>query len=323
MMTSQQGLRAKKRNAAGSKKLPFPVCAVYLEYGRGARRSALPLLDEIVGAVPGTSRTLVVVDNSGEAAPLEGVGGFDDHIVLAGTNARREFSGWDEGIAAAWRRLGGTRMTLVLANDTLARHRRFTVMRKHCFQQAFRRAATVKGAVLCGEVDGLPSIMETPVGRVGLYVSTYLALLNVNAVEIGLPLLAAAGKIDAALRPVWDARHPAVLADEVPPGYRDFLAQWLHEAEGGWYAAAPLSEDNFDALRAKAMSIMFEHSLSARITAAGGRIESIWNPHLGLRVRAFELIERRWRLPQKVRANVLSLRWLRGFNRLRANRREP
>ncbi|MEP7063765.1 MAG: hypothetical protein ABI881_15350 [Betaproteobacteria bacterium] len=278
-----------------------PLCVVYVEYGGAERKVVLPLIADVLRAVPGQARYLVVVDNAGVPADLEPPIGFDGAQTIAGSNVHREFSGWQEGVEAARRAWGIDGMTLVLANDTIARNHNFSGPRKYYFRHAFERAGSDATAAVIGEIDGVPYTMETASGEIGLYVSTYLLLLTSGALDAALPLTVDVDRIDTLLHADWQNSNGTLFRDGMPVEYRKFLERWLHVAAGGWYRAEALTQDNFGFFRGKAMSIMLEQSLSARVLAGGGRLVSIWkgDGRFNGISRVLETYERKWRVPAR------------------------
>lgn len=272
---------------------------VHLEFGSAHRSSSLALLALLARRIPATHRRLIVVDNAGAPMPLAAFAPFDEVILLKGDNANREFSGWD--VAAAWLKNDPAWVSdsYVFSNDTVARHRGFGIGRKLRFVRAFAQLPDHDDPVVCGEIDGLAAPVEMPWGRHAFYASTYLFGMNRAAFELLTPFCALKEQIDALLAPCWPA--DSLFTAAMPQSYAQHLTRWLHEP-GGWYAARPLSASNFTSMKAKATCILLEHSLSARLTAARGKLISIYAGKnrlehvLGMLADRYE---RRWKVPTR------------------------
>lgn len=288
-----------KRGSTASESRSYSF--VHLEFGSLHRKTSLALLALLARRVPALHRRLIIVDNAGVPSPLATAAPFDEIVLLAGDNTRREFSGWD--IAAAWLKNEAMPPSdgYVFSNDTVARHREFGIGRKLRFAAAFTRLPDHSTAVVCGEIDGLAEPVAMPWGRHAFYASTYLFGLNRAAFDLLTPFCALGGEIDALLAPDWPAT--SLFSAAMPRQYAEFLTRWLHEP-GGWYGARPLAAEHFIPMKEKARSILLEQSIGARLGSAGGKLVSIYQGDGGLD-RALGMLaeryERRWRLSERLR----------------------
>src|SRR5690606_14957475 len=88
--------------------------------------------------------------------------------TIPGTNSFREFSGWNEGLAAA--DMGGRFDWYVFSNDTFAHHRFFWGSLFYGFNRQFRRVRSHQSPMLIGDV--VPGQMLDSEGDCYLYAST-------------------------------------------------------------------------------------------------------------------------------------------------------
>ncbi len=246
------------------------VAAVLVGVGVEHAAPALAELRRVIDrALPGARSTTAVVDNA-LAGDVEQV--IDPSATrISGDNRQREFTGWDRGLA--WLAATGAlarAQVLVLANDTL--HRSYGARWLEDFTQARVEAALAAGALL-GWIDAYPRPVELFGLRLERWVRTSLLFARAETLARLRPLaLPAADSELFSGDPSDPFRVPSPLSDR----YRDYLRAWITgdgsrtpEFPFTWHSAAPLTAGNLALMQGKIRSILCEHHLSARATAAG------------------------------------------------------
>jgi hypothetical protein len=243
------------------------VYLVFVEFGRTHEHAALDLLFATLQRLfPNANVRSVVVDNASDQGAGTSIGHQIDRV--SGDNTRREFSGWDRGLAWLENRYTPAPETIaVLANDTVVRADKHDRVRD---LPADRAAAASRGAMV-GWIDEYPRMFELFGLSLRQWVDTSLVLAEWRTLASLLPL--AQSLDDQVFGDDWRTffREPSPLSEN----YRAYLqtyffGQQLDPAfQHGWYAQEPLTERNFEAFKVKLGCIFCEHLLSARARARG------------------------------------------------------
>jgi len=230
----------------------------------------------------------VLVLNAPIRASLEGVIRLPPQWqVCEGSNRHFEFSGYQEGLDRLRRAPGEAAIgCVVFANDTVARVKSLTSIRMlHQATGAFCEPRSGQALGLIHDSDHISA--QRPARVAGLRFDRWLCSFffsldatclrrldwRLDETADTSPLLLTEPSADALLVPSADA------------GLRAQIETWL--LGGVWHAAGrrPMSQPEFERLRAKAQSILNEKHLSARMLAAGIRLVDV------LSERA---LDRRW-----------------------------
>ncbi len=209
-------------------------------------------------------------------------GGFPPNpaeAALQGSNALREFSAWQEGLAHYRAHMAPREDdVVVLTNDTIFRSDRLVGL------------ATDNGLLRLGDVDFDRKLVLGPIindlsglrvfgQRIGEQLATYFVALRFSHLESVGGVL---GQVD------FDAHLAAHFGPElfIHPQTRRFNAffnQWLGASQpqglGRWphSARTPYAEANFAFLRDKAKMILLEADFTHRLRQAGFRFVDIYN----------------------------------------------
>lgn len=218
---------------------------------------------------PGACRVVVVVNNP--ALPLSQVRVPPSGLVVRGSNAVGEFSGYDEGIAAAanWGKPGpAAGGALLLLNDRFLSYGEGARLR---VLDPALAGLVVSERLLVGKVEVFPGggrLLGLPVDR---YVKSNWMLLPQPAT--GVALMSVDSVRFDALVPVAGAPEGWISRSALDPGYAARLHEWL-SGEGTsltshWYRAEPFTAVTWPAMRLKIRSILNEHALSTRLADDG------------------------------------------------------
>lgn len=208
---------------------------------------------------------LVVVANSSEAYDaLSAIPGFD---LVRGTNSAHEFSGYDEGLDRLREDLPVLE-AVVFANDRCGSYR-------DGFSELVTTALvhfSSKERLALGNLDDPGRAFSTPFGPLRRYLRGNLMVIPVGALPGDFRITTIDGRqFDEAVSRAYDPT--TTLEDRLAPMVQDpeyahFLDTWLST---GWYRGGQVSEENWEALRAKTRDILNEHWLTARLKAEGVR----------------------------------------------------
>ena len=222
--------------------------------------------------LPGVEVRRIVVDNAftaGAAARDEGV------LVIPGVNTYHEFSGWQAGLDHIERAFAPRPSDIVLLiNDTV--HRRNYSIGGDRYYEQYR---------LGGDLDSLPPTWAAgylddfprPVSILGIEFTSWIRsnflVFTHDCVQYIQPLVI---PLDEA-QVFGDASH--FWSDDAPisRNWRAYISSWLFgeadprfpEYRLNWIKARPLTPANMGAFRTKAMCILSEHYLTARLQRAG------------------------------------------------------
>jgi hypothetical protein len=244
------------------------VSLVFVEFGQSHEQAALDLLTPMLQRVlPDASLRTVIVDNARSGEPDHAIDRACDRI--SGDNSLREFSGWDRGLGWLDRRHApAPESIVVLANDTVVRAEKHDRVRDI---PGDRVAAASRGA-LVGWVDEYPRPVELCGLPLRQWIDTSLVVAQRRTLACLEPLARPLAD-DQVFADDWRRffRTPSPLSEN----YLTYLKTYFfgersdREFEHGWYARAPITEQNVEAFKGKLRCIFCEHLLSARARARG------------------------------------------------------
>jgi hypothetical protein len=244
---------------------------VLLQWGAEHREANLAEARRIAADSRAHVMDICVVENKAKLPPGTFIERSD---TLAGDNRAREFSGWDVGVLDSVRRFPlADGEVFLFINDTFVRHRRVSRVRRWRFARWIRQAADVQYPMMIGETDRLEPPLRAPLGTVGTYVGTFAFAMNVPALRLLSPFLQMEERLDACLSN--NAASGLLDAACVSPEYKQFVEGWILQ-KGRWYGAEQLTSANFEFLRLKAKSIVYEHGLACSARAKGVEIRDIY-----------------------------------------------
>lgn len=177
---------------------------------------------------------------------------------IEGSNIQHEFSAWQEGLDF-FRESYGDQLSVILVNDTVAHHRKFSFFRKLAFLAALPRKSS---SCIVGFTNKLPcgSHFQVYAHKTDLWVSTFLFFVDAEALKkINYRIWTREENDDCVLGGSDNAKF---FTDRVSENLKKYLCEWLFE--GGWYKSESLSEFNCDRFKVKAKSIINEKLLSAQ-----------------------------------------------------------
>jgi hypothetical protein len=235
---------------------------------------------------PGVARRTVVVDNALSGSRASAVPSGPE--VIAGSNDAYEFSAWDAAVTHVGRELDSFDV-IHLATSA------FGMLHTAYLERFDERLLRLVGErpIATGHVDYYPY----PVAF-GARVSQHwlrTSFLFVAPREIRA-LRTLVSYRDRASIFTGDPKRPFRPDGPVSPGYVRLILDWLTSPEGtgqgvAWHSRIDLSEETLPRFEGKALAILNEHALSARLRAQGCAVVDI--SHLAL-LLARETVPRRW-----------------------------
>lgn len=239
---------------------------VYVEYGPKNREKNFPVLGSFLGRVfPKDQPTGFVVDNS-RHTPKVDLGFLK---VLSGSNAEREFSGWQEGIEKV--QSPSDNDIFCLCNDTFATNYGSDYL-------SWFSSAEVERALSQGKAIGYMDRYHRPMVVMGYlfdrYLRTSMMLIRWKELKKACPL----NKMPVAESEIFAPSGPSLFLPNAPlaPRLRQLLDCWLWkgpavsgEFRGHWHSAEPLTDESRPRLQEKCRSILLEFLFSALLRSAG------------------------------------------------------
>lgn len=247
-----------------------PVLVIFLVYTDAHQATGLMRLRQLVERlfVPADIHYLVV-DNACEEPLEERLP--DGTWRISGDNRCREFSGYDHGMRWFESRMKmDERAVIVVANDTFDRS-------YGCgYLEGFTRwrvAQLMHSQGLLGYLDAFPQqvtalgyVFQTWV-RSSLILLTYSTLKRIGSFCLDIDR-------ERLFRNDADERFFSEAAP-LSENYRSFIRTWLFAPpdnatfDKAWHSKTLLTQDNVTAMRDKAVCILCEHLLSARVRQQG------------------------------------------------------
>lgn len=215
---------------------------------------------------------LVCVDNGCSEAMSRRPG----WIHKRGSNKQREFSAWQEG----WDAITSSAQdadVVFLTNDTFPFHQPYYLL------GPLLRLSLAKLMRSGGNGWALGFVERSGDDQfLSKYITSFFVVLD---------RLAAKSVMHRITEPIARWR----VAEDVASGkivfsddkrYEEKINRWLLDPSGhSWYAAAPLTRENYRSMAGKARSIILEHSLSGHLKADGIKLVSCFDYPLGFLAR--------------------------------------
>lgn len=230
------------------------------------------------------SAVLICVNNDPNLTPnLKHV----DWVQLQGSNQSREFSAWKEG----WDSVGAVVADVdivILTNDTFPFHQPYQIIAPLLRVSLAKLIRANANGWALGVVERGFDYEDLPE-----YITSFFVALDRTAALRIMPR-------------ITETMPQCLIADNEASGkiifsrdriYQNNINDWLlNPSAQSWYAAAPLTRDNYHAMAGKARSIILEHSLSKNLRTDGIRLISCFDLPLGFLARWY------LRLDQKIRS---------------------
>ncbi|MGH9105618.1 MAG: hypothetical protein ACRDZX_07230 [Acidimicrobiales bacterium] len=224
------------------------------------------ILSHCLARLPGVEHHVVVVANNAEVLERLGgraPGGFP---VVAGSNEEGEFSAYEEGRRYLSEQFGADLSAWMVLNDRLPAYG--TAYLDTLSPGLLALAGTT--ALAAGHFDSRGRPLQFGQYRVPCWLrSNWLLLSGALAAPLGSLCPLKAADFDGLVPPCPPEVGPGGEWLGVPGG--EVLGPWLTRP-GGWEKAEALSRESWPRLRFKALAIMNEWALSARLGEAGAAL---------------------------------------------------
>ncbi|RQR58332.1 glycosyltransferase [Burkholderia sp. Bp9125] len=242
------------------------LLTLFVRYGDADYQGAFKRLCQMYQRVGGLDYDALLIDTAlppGEYAKLG-----PRTVLIGGDNTRREFSGWDTALAYLGSAIDRYDLVHVV---TSAFENEYNGFYPYINYGMFEFAAKNRHVVLA-HVDAYPA----PARLLGRSFQTWGCSKFVMAVPERIRAL---GTFAADFPPdlFFTSSRTAPFRQDAPlsENYRQYLIDWLTGEglpHGQWHSVFELSDANLQRFRAKAMSIIDEHSLSMRLRESGAQI---------------------------------------------------
>lgn len=255
---------------------PDKIAVIFLVYGDKHISSGIGCIQSILSRMfKNVAIEYLVVDNS---LPVGFVRKKKNYEYIGGDNSLWEFSGWDLGYTYLKQKGVFTDTTLVLfANDTF--HRR-AYKNGGDFLSVFDKDIVQDKDVLrsaIGYMDDFPTNVSLNGISYNSWIRSNIFFLPYNIVEILYPLSIT---IDERIIFSFDLDKFWSDTDFISDNWKAYISSWLFGIENKkfpeyrlhWIKSEPLTSENHDFFRKKALCILSEHYLSARIHDLGIQI---------------------------------------------------
>ena len=242
------------------------VLSLFIRYGDSDYKGAYRALMDFYARMPGVNVESVLIDT---ALPA-GVGAWigPKGRMLAGDNLRREFSGWDTAITRYRARLGEFDLVHLVTSAFQNEYNGFYPL---VCREMLDYVHQTPGVMLA-HVDAYPE----PARLLGRGFQTWgcSKFLFARPTDL-LALGGLAGPFSDADFFPEEGGDPFRADAPLSANYSRFLLDWLTGdglPHGKWHSVFRYSAENIAKFRAKALSILDEHSLSMRIRESGVQI---------------------------------------------------
>ncbi len=242
---------------------PLSLGVVLAAWDTIATARSIELLQSQLRKLKGVTWSMVVVANSDAVlAATTGQGG-PDVTVIAGSNEEAEFSAYEEGRQAVARQAGPAPDVWLIVNDRLPAYalRQLRSINKDLLY------LTSKLQMAPGHIYPLVRPITVWQHRFSCFMSSYWLLLPARALD-GLGSLTSVTMEEYARHVPADFPGYWPLSEWLGPELGDFIGAYLTEP-GLWSRSEPLNAASWPRLRFKALSIINEHLLSARLVELG------------------------------------------------------
>jgi hypothetical protein len=227
------------------------------------------LLQRHLKKLAGVTWSMVVVaNNDAVLAELRrsGGGGF---AVIAGSNQEAEFSAYEEGRQALLRQVRPAPGVWLILNDRFPAYNRrhlWDTRQLSCLNAGLLHLASCV-EMASGQVNPFATTIPLWQHRLSCFIGSYWVLVSAGALDRAGPLRSVTATEFGLHAP---ASFPGYwpLSSWLGPELSGYIAAWL-TGPGRWQRAEPLTAVSWNRLRFKALSIVNEKLLSARLTESG------------------------------------------------------
>lgn len=221
--------------------------------------------------LPLVQRELVIIDNALSEGYEDTAG--QNRILIGGSNAQREFSSWESGLAYMAPRLGDFDLVHLATEAFNTLYTRYLDrISSDMLGMILRRGAAL------GHIDYYNEPIMAFGRRSQAWLrSSFLFLPPAEVKMLGSLVTVADGSAIFTHDPAVPFRSDAPLS----PNYRQFLLDWLTGDGTGqgvhWHSRFVLCEETLPWFEAKVLSIVNEHMLSVRLRAQGcAMVDATW-----------------------------------------------
>jgi glycosyltransferase involved in cell wall biosynthesis len=242
------------------------VLSLFIRYGDSDYKGAYRALMDFYARMPGVKVESVLIDTALPAGVVAWIG--PRGRMLAGDNQRREFSGWDTAIARYRARLGEFDLVHLVTSAFQNEYNGFyPLVCREMLDYVHRTPG-----VMLAHVDAYPE----PARLLGRSFQTWgcSKFLFARPADL-LALGTLTGPFAGTDFFPEDGGDPFRADAPLSANYSRFLLDWLTGdglPHGKWHSVFRYSAENIAKFRAKALSILDEHSLSMRIRESGVQI---------------------------------------------------
>ena len=248
---------------------PDKIIIIFLVYGDKYLASGMEQLTVIVSRMfPDSKVELVVVDNALNSSYCHNENGV---MIIGGDNALWEFSGWDRGVDYVKKNfLLSSKTMMLFANDTF--HRR-AYKDSENFLDVFDMPILTGRNVLesaIGYLDDFPRDVSLCGIKYRSWIRSNIFFLPTSVVDKVYPI---SKTIDPLLVFSNDYKKFWTDTELISNNWKAYIASWLFGIENPeypeyclhWLKAAPVTPENHEFFKKKALCIIAEHYLAARL----------------------------------------------------------
>ncbi|WP_051983779.1 glycosyltransferase family 4 protein [Burkholderia pyrrocinia] len=242
------------------------LLTLFVRYGDADYQGAFKRLCQMYQRVGGLDYDALLIDTALPPGVHAKLG--SQALLIGGDNTRREFSGWDTALAYLGSAVDRYDLIHVV---TSAFENEYNGFYPYINSGMFEFAAKNRHVVLA-HVDAYPA----PARLLGRSFQTWGCSKFLIAVPERIRALGTfAARFPSDL--FFTSSRTAPFRQDAPlsENYRQYLIDWLTGEglpHGQWHSVFELSDENLQRFRAKAMSIIDEHSLSMRLRESGAQI---------------------------------------------------
>lgn len=244
---------------------PLRVLTLLVRHGDERYGDALSRMDQLfTSRAPGVERETVVIDNALPAGHVER--SAPDRMLIGGDNRAYEFSGWDQAVVRLGRGLDGFDLVHLA---TSAFGMLYTGHLERFDESVLRLVAAQP--VATGHVDYYPRAVAVGARVSQHWLRTSFVLMAPRELRALRTLVSYPDGRDLFS---GDPARPFRENGPVSAGYARLVVDWLTSARGtgqgvAWHSRIELSEETLPRFEAKALAILNEHALAARLRAQG------------------------------------------------------
>lgn len=234
----------------------FLLHCVYSDSGR--YKTLVRLNNTISTSSKNSDLIYVCIDNLSEYSNC-----FKEFPVtfVSGTNALFEFSAWKEGWDLIKHEIGDHDI-LILTNDTIVDNQPYAYCLELVLRSAIKKCINFYTSV--PYIVGIQESLSTNV--IDKYLTSFMLIMNGSAGKLLMPEI----EIPCIKARLSNSITDASLVSSPDLRYDHLITDWLTiRSSKSWYKAQPIDAKNYENLKAKANSILLEHSISVRAKFKG------------------------------------------------------